>query len=136
MAQPGIDFTLYRAELQGVLDHLPLDQIRAAADVLFDCYQTNHTLFAFGNGGSAALASHLATDFGKGTHFPGPSEMANIRRLKAIAVTDNMPMVTAWANDVHYDTVFMRQLENFLQPADVSLAISGSGNSSNVLIAL
>ena len=136
MAQPGIDFSAYRAELNEVLNHLPLDQVRKAADILFDCYQTDHTLFIFGNGGSAALASHLATDFAKGTHFPGPSEMANFRRLKAMAVTDNTPMLTAWGNDTCYEDVFMRQLENFLKPGDVALAISGSGNSPNVLKAL
>ena len=56
--------------------------------------------------------------------------------MKAIALTDNMPMVTAWANDTHYEDVFMRQIENFLQPGDVALAISGSGNSPNVIKAL
>ena len=136
MPQSGIDFSTYLAELKGVLDNLPLGQVRKACDILFDCYQSDHTLFALGNGGSAALASHLVTDFAKGTHFPGPSELAAVRRLKAMAVTDNMPLVTAWANDTCYEDVFMRQLENFLRPGDVVLAISGSGNSPNVLKAL
>lgn len=136
MAQPGIDFSTYLGELKGVLDNLPLDQVRRAADILFDCYQSDHALFALGNGGSAALASHLVTDFAKGTHFPGPSELAQVRRLRAMAVTDNMPLITAWANDTCYEDVFMRQLENFLKAGDVVLAISGSGNSPNVLKAL
>ncbi len=136
MANSRIDLSAYLAELKVVLGSLPLDQISKAADILFSCYQAEHTIFTFGNGGSGALASHLVTDLGKGTHFPGPPEMATFRRMKAIAVTDNMPMVTAWANDTHYDDVFMRQIENFLSPGDVVMAISGSGNSPNVLKAL
>jgi len=130
------DLSAYLAELRTVLDNLPLQQISRAADILFECYQTDRTVFTFGNGGSGALASHLVADLGKGTHFPGPKELATVRRLRAMAVTDNMPMVTAWANDTHYEDVFMRQIENFLQPEDVALAISGSGNSPNVLKAL
>jgi len=130
------DLSAYLGELKTVLDQLPLEQITKATDILFACYQADHTIFSFGNGGSGALASHLATDFGKGTHFPGPKELESVKRIKALAVTDNMPMVTAWANDTCYDDVFMRQIENFLQPGDVALAISGSGNSPNVLRAL
>ena len=136
MANSGLDLSGYLAELNRILENLPLGQISEAADILFNCYQADHTVFTFGNGGSGALASHLATDLGKGTHFPGPAQMATFRRMKAIAVTDNMPLVTAWANDTHYEDVFMRQIENFLQPSDVALAISGSGNSPNVLKAL
>ncbi len=136
LANSGNDLSAYLAELKTVLDKLPLDQISKAADILFACYQADRTVFTFGNGGSGALASHLVTDLAKGTHFPGPKELATVRRIKAIAMTDNMPMVTAWANDTHYEDVFMRQIENFLQPGDVALAISGSGNSPNVLRAL
>lgn len=136
MANAGNGLSSYLAELKTVLDNLPLGSIAKATDILFACYQTNHTVFVFGNGGSGALASHLVTDLGKGTHFPGPKELASVRRMKAMAVTDNMPMVTAWANDTHYADVFMRQIENFLQPGDVAVAISGSGNSPNVLKAL
>lgn len=133
MVNRATDLSAYLAELRTVLDNLPLQQISRAADILFECYQADHTVFTFGNGGSGALASHLVADLGKGTHFPGPKELATVRRLRAMAVTDNMPMVTAWANDTHYEDVFMRQIENFLQPEDVALAISGSGNSPNVL---
>ena len=136
MVNAANDLSAYLAELRTVLDNLPLQQISRAADILFECYQADRTVFTFGNGGSGALASHLVADLGKGTHFPGPKELATVRRLRAMAVTDNMPMVTAWANDTHYEDVFMRQIENFLQPEDVALAISGSGNSPNVLKAL
>ncbi len=136
MAILSNDLLAYLTELRTVLDNLPLQEISKAADILFECYQSDHTVFTFGNGGSGALASHLVADLGKGTHFPGPKELATVRRLKALAVTDNMPMVTAWANDTHYEDVFMRQIENFLQPNDVAIAISGSGNSPNVIKAL
>ena len=126
----------YLTELKTVLDRLPLDQVSKAADILFACYQSDHTVFTFGNGGSGALASHLVADFGKGTHFPGPKHLSSFKRMKALAVTDSMPMITAWANDTQYEDIFMRQIENFLQPGDVALAISGSGNSPNVLRAL
>jgi D-sedoheptulose 7-phosphate isomerase len=130
------NFSLYLSKLRTILDNLPLKEIEQAADILFECYQADRTVFTFGNGGSGALASHLVADLGKGTHFPGPKELANVRRLKALAVTDSIPMMTAWANDTHYEDVFMRQIENFLQPGDVAFAISGSGNSPNVLKAL
>lgn len=136
MANLSKDLSRYLTELRTVLDKLPLPEISQAADILFECYQADHTVFTFGNGGSGALASHLVADFGKGTHFPGPTELSTVRRLKAMAVTDNMPMITAWSNDTHYDDVFMRQIENFLQPGDVAMAISGSGNSRNVIKAL
>ncbi len=132
----GTNPSAYLTELKKVLDKLPLNQVSKAADILFDCYQTDHTVFTFGNGGSGALASHLVADFGKGTHFPGPKELASVRRMKALAVTDSMPMITAWANDTNYEDVFMRQIENFIQPRDVAFGISGSGNSPNVLRAL
>lgn len=136
MANLSNDLSAYLTELRTVLEDLPLREVAQAADILFECYQADHTVFTFGNGGSGALASHLVADFGKGTHFPGPEELANVRRLKAMAVTDNMPMITAWANDTQYDDIFMRQMENFLQPGDVAIAISGSGNSRNVVKAL
>ncbi len=136
MANSSNDLLDYLSELRLVLDNLPLQEIAQAAEILFECYQAEHTVFTFGNGGSGSLASHLVADFGKGTHFPGPKELASVRRLKALAVTDNMSMVTAWANDTDYEDIFMRQIENFLQPGDVALAISGSGNSRNVIKAL
>jgi D-sedoheptulose 7-phosphate isomerase len=136
LANSSNNMSVYLTELKTVLDNLPLQEISHAADILFECYQADHTVFTFGNGGSGALASHLVADLGKGTHFPGPKELASVRRLKSMSVTDNMPMVTAWANDTQYEDVFMRQIENFLQPGDVAFAISGSGNSPNVLKAL
>ena len=130
------DYSRYLDELKTLLDNLPLAQVKRAAEVLFRAYETDHTLFVFGNGGSAALASHMASDLGKATHVPGPTSLQGVKRLKVLALTDNVPLLTAWANDSSYENAFAGQMENFIQAGDVALAISGSGNSPNVLRAL
>ena len=130
------DYSRYLDELKTLLDKLPLAQVRRAAEVLFRAYETDRTLFVFGNGGSAALASHMASDLGKATHVPGPASLQGVKRLKVLALTDNVPLLTAWANDSSYENAFAGQMENFIQAGDVALAISGSGNSPNVLRAL
>jgi len=133
---PDFDYSGYLDIVKGLLGDLPLAETRRAVDRIFQAYQTDHTVFTFGNGGSAALASHLAVDLGKGTHVPGPPALSGVKRLKAQSVVDNMPMLTAWANDTHYADVFAGQMENFIQKGDVAIGISGSGNSPNVLRAL
>lgn len=136
MPQPAFDYEDYLAEFKTVLEHLPLEQAKQAADILYRAYQTDHLVFTFGNGGSAALASHLASDLGKSTHIPGPASLRQSKRLRVLALTDNVPLLTAWANDASYEDVFAGQMENFLQAGDVAFGISGSGNSPNVLRAL
>jgi D-sedoheptulose 7-phosphate isomerase len=112
------------------LEKLPFRQVDAVAELLFDAYRNQHTTFVFGNGGSAALASHFACDLGKGT-VNGSS-----KRFRVMALTDNVPLMTAWANDSHYENIFSEQLANFACVGDVAFAISASGNSPNVLKAL
>jgi len=131
-------FGQYIGEIKDILDRLPLDSLERICDVLYEAYERDRMIFIFGNGGSAALASHIACDLGKGTHFPRPGtlDMDGVKRLKVIALTDNVPMITAWANDSAYEDVFAEQIENFVQPDDVAFGISGSGNSPNVLKAL
>ena len=136
MPDPITDYSRYLSELKVVLESLPLAQAKQAADLLFGAYQTDHTVFTFGNGGSAALASHMAADLGKATHLPGPASLQGTKRLRVFSVNDNIPMLTAWANDASYENVFAGQMENFIQPGDVAFGISGSGNSPNVLRAL
>jgi D-sedoheptulose 7-phosphate isomerase len=136
LSESTSDYSRYLSDLKSVLENLPLEDARRAADILFKAYQNDRSVFLFGNGGSAALASHLATDLGKGTHFPGPSALKSVRRFKAISLTDNVPMMTAWSNDLSYEEVFVGQMENFIRARDVALGISGSGNSPNVLRAL
>ncbi len=129
-------YSRYLSELKTVLENLPLAQADRAADILFKAYQTDHTVFTFGNGGSAALASHLVADLGKATHLPGPASLQGTKRLRVFCANDNLPMLTAWANDASYENAFAGQIENFIQAGDVALGISGSGNSPSVLRAL
>ena len=136
MAAPAFDYRGYLAEHRSVLENLPLEAVGRAVDILDQTYQTNHTVFLFGNGGSAALASHPATDLGKGTHSPGPESLKGVKRLRVLSLTDNVPLLTAWGNDTGYENVFAGQMENFIQAGDVAFGISGSGNSPNVLRAL
>jgi D-sedoheptulose 7-phosphate isomerase len=109
---------------------LPVGVIAEIVDVLIRACEAGRFIYVMGNGGSAATASHLANDLGKGgmTGFP--------RRFKVLALTDNVPLMTAWANDTAYEHVFEEQLRNFCSPGDVAIGISGSGNSPNVLNAL
>jgi D-sedoheptulose 7-phosphate isomerase len=117
----------YFQEFPTLLENLPYRTIDAVIDALWEAYQQDRALFVFGNGGSAALASHSACDLGKGTGVNGN------RRFRVLSLTDNVPLMTAWANDQRYADVFAEQLRPLVRPDDVVLAISGSGNSENVL---
>ena len=121
----------YFARLAKLIPGLPYDDIDAIAGVLLQAFGEDRTVFVFGNGGSAASASHAMVDMNKGTIAPGP-----VRRMKVIALTDNVPLLTAWANDASYEHVFSEQLKNFVRKGDVAFAVSASGNSPNVLLAL
>lgn len=112
------------------ISRLPLDQIDHVAGLLLRAYEQERTVYVFGNGGSAALASHIACDLGKGT------VNGSHRRFRALALTDNVPLMTAWANDARYEDIFAEQLANFARPGDIAFAVSCSGNSPNVLRAL
>jgi D-sedoheptulose 7-phosphate isomerase len=116
--------------MEAVLRAMPNAEIAAAVDQLLAAYQADRQVMLVGNGGSAATASHFAGDLSKGTRQPGH------RPWRVIALTDNVPLLTAWANDVSYDEVFARQLDALVNPDDVLVAISGSGNSPNVLNAV
>jgi D-sedoheptulose 7-phosphate isomerase len=122
--------TAYFEGLSRVLETLPVQIIDLVVDELMRAYETEATIFLFGNGGSAALASHFACDLGKGTVNGIP------KRFRVLALTDNVPLMTAWANDSRYDDIFAEQMSNFIRPHDIAFAISGSGNSPNVLTAL
>ena len=120
----------YVSEIAGALERLPWTEIDEVIAVLQNARLRGHQVFIFGNGGSAATASHFACDLGKGTEVPGTP------CFRAIALTDNMSAFSAYANDCGYEQVFSRQLANLLRPGDVVIGISGSGNSANVLNAV
>lgn len=107
------------------------EAIRKIVPILLKARADDRTIFFFGNGGSASTASHFVTDIAKvagGTKSP-----AKGRRFKCLALNDNVPGVTAWANDVGYADIFSGQLKQLADAGDVVVAISGSGNSPNVL---
>jgi D-sedoheptulose 7-phosphate isomerase len=124
------DVPSYLEELSLTIGKLPVPSIDRLAGVFLGAYEKGATIFLFGNGGSASLASHMTCDLGKGT------SSATGQRLRAVALTDNVALITAWANDTRYENIFAEQLENLLHPGDVAFAISASGNSPNVLAGL
>ncbi len=117
----------YLDEVSATLTRLPLDTIAQVVDVLEKARKKRRSIFLFGNGGSAATASHFASDLAKGAICPGKP------RVKAFALTDHIPLVSAWANDSDYGNIFDEQLRTFIEAGDIAIAISGSGNSANVL---
>jgi D-sedoheptulose 7-phosphate isomerase len=120
----------YVQEVKETLDRLPWEAIEQTIAVLQEARLSDRQVFIMGNGGSAATASHFACDLGKGTLMPGRP------RFRVIALTDNMPLFSALANDFGYERVFVEQLASLVQPSDVVIGISGSGNSPNVLNAI
>jgi D-sedoheptulose 7-phosphate isomerase len=123
------DLTRYAGELGGALEALPVAVLVRVADWLLDCYRRGGTVFILGNGGSAATASHFACDLAKGARAPG------LPPFRVVPLTDNVPLLTAWANDTSYERVFAEQLAPLARPGDVAILISASGNSPNVLAA-
>jgi len=121
----------YVDTLRELLDALvePSDRLIAT---LYQAFEQERTIFLVGNGGSAAAASHFGQDLAKGTL----SSMQAKRRFRVIPLTDNVGFITALANDEGYDSIFEQQLRNLAKPGDVLVAISGSGNSPNVLRAV
>ena len=116
--------------LATALAELPEDKIQDVLDTVRAAHTEGRQVILLGNGGSAATASHIACDFQKGLkEYTG-------KRLRATAVTDNIAVMTAWANDTSYENIFAEQLDSLLEPGDVVIAISGSGNSPNVIKAV
>jgi D-sedoheptulose 7-phosphate isomerase len=120
----------YFSRLKTVLDRISRSELNAFMGLLLDALESGARIYIMGNGGSAATASHFAADFNKGLSY------RKSRRFRMICLNDNIPMLTAYANDVSYDDVFVEPLRNFLEPNDLVVAISGSGKSRNVLNAI
>jgi D-sedoheptulose 7-phosphate isomerase len=120
----------YRGELLATIGKIDTTVVDQAIDCLAEARDNDRHIFICGNGGSAATASHFVVDMLKGASHNRD------KRFRIMALNDQMPTLTAYANDVHYDCVFVEQLKNFAQPGDIFMAISGSGNSPNVLRAM
>ncbi len=123
------DIALYWGELGEMVAAMPVAAAARAAELLLDCHRRGGTVFLLGNGGSAATASHFACDLAKGTLAEGAPA------FRVVPLTDNMPLMTAWANDTSYERVFAEQLASLVRAGDVVVLISASGNSPNVLAA-
>ena len=120
----------YKSAVLEAIEKIDLDKVQEAISWFRQARDEDRRIFVCGNGGSASTASHFACDIVKGASFNRE------KRFKLMALTDSLPTLTAYSNDVSYEAVFVEQLKNFAQPGDIVMAISGSGNSPNVLRAL
>ena len=120
----------YRSRLLDVIQQLDLNKVNTAIEWFAEARQHGRTILTAGNGGSASTASHLVCDVLKGASYQRET------RFRIMALTDNLATITAYSNDISYDSIFTEQLKNFARPGDLFLAISGSGNSPNVVDAM
>jgi D-sedoheptulose 7-phosphate isomerase len=111
-------------------------EVKALADAIYRCYQERRFVFVIGNGGSGSSASHFCEDLGKCTLRREDFDNDSKKRLRILSLTDNTPYILAWANDEGFERVFVEQLKNLASAGDLLIAISGSGNSPNVLRAV
>jgi D-sedoheptulose 7-phosphate isomerase len=123
-------FLDYCTGLSKALESVSLERFEEFVHLLENAYQDGRQVFFMGNGGSGSTASHFACDLNKGVSY------GRQKRFRVISLNDNVPTLTAYANDVSYENVFVEQLRNFLRPGDLVVGISGSGNSPNVLKAI
>ncbi len=120
----------YISTLQATIERLPQPLIAQVVDVLEEARLQGRQVFIMGNGGSASTATHFVCDLAKNTRQEG------LPHYRAIGLTDNMAIFSAYANDEGYETVFANQLANLIRPGDIVIGISASGNSKNVLNAV
>jgi D-sedoheptulose 7-phosphate isomerase len=120
----------YLDEISALVMKVPPAEIGLVTDVILGAYSRDRMVFVFGNGGGSATSAHFVCDLAKGTACPGR------RRLRALSLAENVPLLTAWANDTDYTNTFGEQLRNLVQPGDVVIGLSGSGRSPNVVNAL
>jgi D-sedoheptulose 7-phosphate isomerase len=120
----------YKQSALQAMESIDLEKVNEAIEWFREARDSGRRIFVCGNGGSASTASHFACDMVKGASFERPA------RFKMLALTDSLPTITAYSNDVGYEVVFVEQLRNFAEPGDLFMAISGSGNSPNVLRAI
>lgn len=119
--------TNYIAELQTTMGRLPRELIAQVIEILHDARMSGRQIFIMGNGGSASTATHFVCDLAKNTRRSGQPH------FRVIGLTDNMAIFSAYANDEGYDQVFSQQMANLINPTDIVIGISASGNSPNVL---
>jgi len=131
-----LDLPNYLARLNAEISRLNQAEIQKWADLVYQAWQNSRFVFIIGNGGSGTTASHMAEDLGKSTLRPEDLKDESKRRLKVLSLTDNTGWLLAVGNDCGYDQVFVQQLMNYGTAGDLLIAISGSGNSPNILAAV
>lgn len=139
MLGTGLDVGDYLERLRAELDRVDRDSVGRLAELIYRAWQQERFVFLFGNGGSATTCSHLAEDLGKNCLSQAALDHRSDRvhrRLKVLSLTDNTGWLTALANDLSYEEVFVQQLMHYAGPGDLAVAVSGSGNSPNVLAAV
>lgn len=131
-----LDVVQYLERLQAEIGRVDPDEVRRLGDLVYGAWRDGRFVFIVGNGGSACTASHLAEDLGKNCLREEDMAKEDCRRLKVMSLTDNVGWITALGNDLGYDQIFLQQLMQYGSAGDVLIAISGSGNSPNVLAAV
>ena len=126
----------YVGRLQAELARVDQQEIRRWADLIYDAWEHERFIFVFGNGGSSITARHISEDFAKSSMKTKHLHDVSRKRLKIMSLTDNLGWILAVGNDVGYEHIFVQQLMNYGGPGDLAIAISGSGNSPNVLEAI
>lgn len=126
--------TDYFGGLKKIFDKIKWKDIEEISNIIYEAYTNERTIFILGNGGSASTASHFACDLGKGT-LSRVYDMSE-KRFRVVSLTDNAATISAYANDLSFDDIFIQQLRNLVNKGDVVIAITGSGNSKNVVKAM
>lgn len=127
-----MNYNEYKEYFIKSLDLVKHKQLDDLVEVIYEAYENERCIFVIGNGGSAANASHFAQDLAKGTR---QSTNQN-KRIKALSLSDNVAFITALGNDDGYETIFEQQLRTYAKTGDLLIAISGSGNSRNIINAV
>ncbi len=120
----------YLKDLSAVIQEIDPEPLERVIECMREARDNKRTIFSCGNGGSASIASEMVVDINKGASY------GKEKRFRMIGLSDSIATITAYANDVNYESVFVEQLKNWVQPDDVLIAISGSGNSPNILRAV
>jgi D-sedoheptulose 7-phosphate isomerase len=136
MLGAALDLPSYLDRLNREVGRLNQADIQRWADLVYQAWENGRFVFIIGNGGSGTTASHMAEDLGKSTLRPADLKDEAKRRLKVLSLTDNAGWLLAVGNDCGYDQIFVQQLMNYGSQGDLLIAISGSGNSPNILTAV
>lgn len=120
----------YLSKMALTVEKISRQEIWDVVNVLFTAWKDGKSIYIFGNGGSAATASHMTNDLNKLVNVSGRP------RFKAVSLSDNIPLITAWGNDSEFEDIFVQQLKNFIEPEDIVVGLSTSGRSENILRAI